>query len=179
MFQKQTSFVFETPVKRPSQQGIPYPEVEEENLGVAQQARPIRAAPCRDSKHDERVLENLHVTPRRFIADAGVLAQGIQVENGARSRGGEVQQTGITPEIADQRLGLDFFAQVGVDVGSQILCAHGLVGLRIDAREAAMGQHPLEIEVRTQFVLEQRMKVVQMHTPGQQIRLSATELPGA
>jgi hypothetical protein len=68
MFEEQPSLVIE----RPSQDGVPNTEIEEQHLRVSDETRAVRAPPRRDLKKEQRVLEHVEIASGRLVAHVGV-----------------------------------------------------------------------------------------------------------
>ena len=151
-------------------------DVEEEEFATPDEAGAIRTAPRRNTEHDERVLENLDVPPRRLVAQARPLAQRLQVENMTRGGSHQVEEPGETAEVADESLGLDFLPKVRVGVAAEVGGTQRRVALRIDPGERTVRQRAVEVEVVSQFTRGQRVHVVDVDPTRKEVGLAAPEL---
>ena len=123
------------------------------------------------SEQDERVLEHLDVTAGGLVADAGIARQRVQVDQSSRSGGDGVRAAARgPPDVAHERLGLHFLSKIGVRVAPGIPRAgsgRALRRCRAGPRERARGRD----RSRRQFAREQRVEVLDVNAPRQQVRV--------
>src|SRR5208337_752343 len=121
---------------------------------MGDEAGAIGAAPGGDSEHDEGLLKYVEVPACRLVLDLGGATERVDVHGGTRRGSDEVEQPGIATEIANERLGLDFLAQVYVRVAPQQLRSSLRVVLRPRRRQCAVRQGAVEFEARPKLSRE-------------------------
>ena len=146
---------------------------------MADEARALRPAPGRHAERHQRVLQDLQVAAGGFVPQGRVLAEGVRVDDAAGGAGDEVEQPREAADVADERLGLHFFPQVGVGVGAQVGRPRRRVALGVDAGKRAVRERTVQLEVGADLAGEQRVQVVDVDPSREQIRLTAPELASA
>jgi hypothetical protein len=119
VLQKETAFVGQRSIQRPSEERVPYAQVEQVEPRVLHECGPRRPAPRRDPKRDQRILEDLDIAARGLVCDRSVAAELSDVQDRSGGRGHEVQESRVAADVSNQSLGLNLLAQVRIGVGTQ------------------------------------------------------------
>ena len=103
----------------------------------------------------------------------------MHVQDPPRRRRNEIEKARESADVADQRLGLHLFPQVGVRVAAEVGRPGLRVRLAIDAGKRPVDEDPIEVEVGAELTDGERMQAMDLDPSGQQIGLAPAQLPGA
>ena len=116
---------------------------------------------------------------RRLVAESGVLTQSPEIQDLARGGRDQLEEARVASHVAHEGFRLDLFPQVAVDVSAKVALPRRRVGLRVNAGQRSMRQHAIQVERVGHLAGEERVKVVEVDSPRQEIGAPSPELARA